>query len=309
MAAAPGRGRRLAAFAGYAAFAVVVFVAALVATFPVGQVTGRLTALVEARTGWHVEVAGARWLLPAGIGARTVTGTGPHGERVALGDVRLQVAPWKLKDGTVAVDHDIHAYGGRATGHLDVEPPVDDPGYRWKGEVRGLSLDALPPPPPEARVAAWAQDFHLAGTMDMTAEAGWRAAEPLRGQGSVDLTLSGFAVTLPKSPMGELKLPFGDVNGQARWQRGRVEVSDLTIEGDLVRGRGSGIVLAGRTPEVSRLDLRFTGTLGDAFPMRQMVVGMLKLEGDQVTITVKGTLARPLLFVNGRSVDRILAGG
>lgn len=309
MAAAPGRGRRIAALAGYAAFAVVVFLAALVATFPVGQVTGRVTALIEARTGWHVEVVGARWLLPAGLGARAVTGTGPHGEQVALGDVRLQMAPWKLKDGTVAVDHDIHAYGGRATGHLDVEPPAGDPGYRWKGEIKGLALDALPPPPPEMRVATWAQGFRLAGTLDMTAEAGWRAAEPIRGQGTVDLTLSGFAITLPKSPLGELKLPFGEVTGQARWQRGRVEVSDLSIDGDLVHGRGSGLVLAGRTPEVSRLDLRFTGTLGEAFPMRQMVVGMLKLQGDEVTITVKGTLSRPLLYVNGRSVDRILAGG
>jgi len=306
--ATPGRGRRIASLAGYAAFAVVVFLAALVATFPVGEVAGRLTALAESRTGWHLEVLGPHWLLPAGIGARGVTGTGPGGEQVSLGDVRLKLAPWALKDGTVAVDHDIHAYGGRATGHLDVEPPVDDPGYAWKGEVRGLSLDALPPPPPDVRVADWAKDFRLAGTLDMTAEAGWRAAEPIRGQGNVDLVLSGFAVTLPKSPLGELVLPFGEVNGQARWQRGRVEVSDLTIEGELLRGRGSGLVLAGRTPEVSRLDLRFTGTLGDAFPMRQMVVSMLKLEGENVTITIKGTLARPLLYVNGRSLDRILAG-
>jgi len=309
MAASTGRGRRIAGIAGYAAFALVVFLAALVATFPVGEVTGRLTALAESRTGWHVDVKAPRWLLPAGIAARGVTGTGPHGERVALDDVRLKVAPWALKDGTVAVDHDIRAYGGRATGHLDVEPPVNDPGYRWKGEIRALSLDALPPPPPELPVADWAKDFRLTGRLDLTAEAGWRAAEPIRGQGNVDVNLSGFAVTLPKSMLGERALAFGEVTGKARWQRGRVEVSDLTIEGDVVRGRGSGLVLAGRTPEASRLDLRFTGTLGDAFPMREMVVGMLKLTGEDVTITIKGTLARPLLYVNGRSVDRILTGG
>jgi hypothetical protein len=43
--------------------------------------------------------------------------------------------------------------------------------------------------------------------------------------------------------------------------------------------------------------------------MRQMVMSMLKLTEEDVTITIKGTLARPLLYVNGRSVDRILAGG
>jgi len=306
---AASRGRRIAVFAGYAIFAVVVFLVGLVATFPVGEVTGRLSALAESRTGWHVDVQGARWLLPAGIGAKGVTGVGPNGERVALDDVRLKMAPWKLTDGTVAVDHDVRGYGGRATGHLEVQPPVDDPGYAWKGRIKGLSLAALPPPPPELPVADWARDFRLAGTLDMTAEAGWRAAEPIRGQGNVDLTLSGFRITLPKSMLGDRALPFGEVNGQARWQRGRVEVSELTIDGDVVRGRGSGLILAGRTPEISRLDLRFTGTLGDAFPMRQVVMSMLKLTEEDVTITIKGTLARPLLYVNGRSVDRILAGG
>jgi type II secretion system protein N len=303
------KGRRIAALSGYAAFALVVFLAALVATFPVQEVTGRLSALAEARTGWHVDVQGAHWLLPAGIGATGVTGVGPNGEKVALDDVRLRMAPWKLKDGTVAVDHDVRAYGGRATGHLEVQPPTSDPGYAWKGEIKGLHLDALPPPPPEVPVADWARDWRLAGTLDLTAEAGWRSAEPIRGQGDVDLTLSDFVITLPKSNLGDRPLPIGEVTGKARWQRGRVEVSELNIDGDVVRGRGSGLLLAGRTPEVSRLDMRFTGTLGEAFPMRQIVMSMLKLTEEDVTITIKGTLARPLLYVNGRSVDRILAGG
>ena len=71
----------------------------------------------------------------------------------------------------------------------------------------------------------------------------------------------------------------------------------------------AGLVLLGRSPEVSRLDLRFTGTLEPGFPMRDLVTQFLNLKDARVTITIKGTVARPLLFVNGKSVDRLLQGG
>jgi len=300
---------RWAAVLGYVGFGGAVFVVALAATFPLEPVLGRLTALASARTGWAVQVQGPRWVFPAGLAARGLTGTGPGGEQVALGDVRLDLSPWRLRDGTVVVDHDVTAYGGRATGHLEVEDAFDQPGYRWRGEVKGVGLDKLPPAPPKMNLAPWAQGYKLEGSLDLDGEAGWRGDDPARGQGEGRLDISGLSLTLPKTPMGEMVLPFGQVGGQARWQRGRVEVSDLSIEGDLVRGQGSGLVLLGRTPEVSRLDLRFTGTLEPGFPMRDLVTQFLNLKDGRVTITVKGTVARPLLFVNGKSVDRLLQGG
>jgi len=300
---------RWAAVVGYVLFGVAVFVIALAATFPMEPVVGRLTALASARTGWAIQVQDPRWVFPSSLAARGLSGTGPNGEVVSLGDVRLDLSPWRLKDGTVVVDHDVTAYGGRATGHLEVEDAFKAPGYRWRGDVKGVGLDRLPPPPPKVNLAPWARGYKLEGRLDLDGSAGWRGDDPARGQGEGKVDISGLSLTLPKTPMGELVLPFGEVNGQARWQRGRVEVSDLTIEGDLVRGQGSGLVLLGRTPEVSRLDLRFNGTLEPGFPMRDLVTSFLNLKDARVTLTIKGTVARPLLFVNGKSVDRLLQGG
>lgn len=301
--------RRWVGVTGYVLFGVAVFGVALAATFPLEPVLGRLTALASARTGWTVEVTGPRWVFPSGLSARSLSGTGPAGEKVTLGKVRLQLSPWRLKDGTVVVDHDVTAYGGRAVGHLEVEDAFTAPGYRWRGDVKGLALNRLPPPPPKVTLAPWARDYKLAGSLDLDGGAGWRGDDPARGQGEGTVAVTGLSLTLPRTPMGEMVLPFGRVGGKAHWQHGRVELSDLTIDGDLVRGQGSGLLLLGRTPEVSRIDLRFTGTLESAFPMRDLVISFLNLKDDRVTLTVKGTFARPLLFVNGKSVDRLLKGG
>jgi type II secretion system protein N len=306
---AGGGKKRWLSVLGYVLFGVAVFVIALAATFPVQPVLGRLTALASARTGWNVEVNAPRWVFPAGLSATGLTGTGPAGEQVSLGDVRLDLHPWSLKDGSVVVDHDVTAYGGRAVGHLEVENAFGDPGYRWRGDVKDVALSQLPPPPSTVTLAPWAQGYKMEGRLTVDGGAGWRGDDPARGQGEGHLAVEGLSLTLPHTPMGEMVLPFGQVAGEARWQRGRVEVTDVTIDGDLVRGRGSGLVLLGRTPEVSRLDLRFTGTLGAAFPMRDLVTQFLALKDDRVTITLKGTVARPLLFVNGKSVDRLLRGG
>jgi type II secretion system protein N len=301
-------GIRWGRVAAYAAFGLAVFVAAFVATFPAGQVVQRLAAVAERHTGWTVQAEGTRWAFPAGIAVARLNGTAPSGAEVALERVNVRLAPFKLRDGTLALDHDLRGYGGRATGHLDVEDAFSEPAFLWRGEVKGLALAELPPPPPDVPMAPWARGYTLDGRLDLTASAGWRGDDAARGQGKADVELTGLSVVLPRTPLGSMTLPFGQVRGEAQWQRGRVELSSLTIEGDLVRGRGSGMVLLGRTPQVTRVDLRFTGTLEAGFPMREMVTALLNLQGDEVTITLKGTLARPLLFVNGKSVDRLLAG-
>jgi type II secretion system protein N len=309
MARAGGGALKWATVTAYVVFGLLVFVVALALTFPLEPAVGRLTALAAARTGWTVDVAGPRLTFPPGLAAREVTGTGPKGQQVALDAVRVRLAPWGLKDGAVVVDHDVDGYGGHASGRLEVEDAFQVPGYRWRGQVRGVALEKLPPPPPDVPVAPWAQGYKVSGSLDLDAKAGWRGDDFARGEGDGSLTLTGLTVVLPRTPAGALTLPFGDVRGQARWQRGRLEVQEMTIECDLVRGRGSGQVMLGRTPQVSRLDLRFTGTLEGGFPMRDMVVAVLNLKDGQVTITVKGTVARPLVFVNGKPVDRLLAGG
>lgn len=294
---------------GYVLFAVVVFVVALAATFPVQQVMQRVAAEAAERSGWELTVKGGVWDPPTGLYFDALSGTPPGGEPLTVRDVHLKFAPLRLKDRVLAVDHDLSGLGGRLSGHLEMGDDGDGRVGSWNGTLDGLALDRLPRFPAAVSKSPWVRDYSLDGVLSGDARAAWRDNQFARGNGETGFTIKGLQVNLPKAPVGALNLPLGDLTVQADWQRGRVELSEVTLTGSVVEGSGSGRILLGRTPQLTRVDLRFSGTLGQAFPMRGMVVGLLKSGEAPVTITVKGSLANPMLYINGKTVDRLLVGG
>ncbi|MBI5135833.1 MAG: type II secretion system protein GspN [Nitrospirae bacterium] len=299
---------RWGALAGYVLFGVAMFAVGLVVTFPLERVLGQLTAQVSAQTGWRVALGSARWQPPTGLRLGALTGTPPGGPALRLDRVALQVDPMRLKSGVLALDHVVKGYGATATGHLEVRGPQAEPGFEWKGAVKGLDLARMPLPPPGVPMAPWAAGMTMAGRMALEGAAGWRANQFLRGNGEATLQVTGLSVNLPTTALGVLELPLGEVSGEAKWQRGRVDLTGLTVNGELGHAEGSGRILMGTTAQTTRIDLRFNAELGAGFPMRDIVAGMVGGADKPVAIGVKGTLANPVMYVNGRPLSRFMMG-
>ncbi|MFQ5509113.1 MAG: type II secretion system protein GspN [Leptospirillia bacterium] len=312
MAVAKSGGKRIrvAGVLLYSLYAVMVFLVGMAVTFPVADVTGRVAALVKSHTGWQVDGVGPHWRPPASLYFSGMNIESPGGTGLGVRDLRLNAALGGLSDGNIQVDHGFGVYGGRVEGLLEAtDMNTNEPGFRWKGTVDGLSLADMPLPPPGVPLAPWAEGVGFTGKASLSGQTAWRGEDAARGNGSANITLSELSVSLPKAPMGTLELPFGEVTGRLTWQRGRVDIADLSIQGSLVSGRGQGTVLVGRTPQTSRIDLRLIGAIEPNFPYRGFITSLLKSSGDEMTVTVKGTLARPMLYVNGKTINQIMAGG
>ncbi len=295
-------------YLAYTAYTVLIFCVGLVLTFPMDKVAERLVATAGERTGWHFEVVGADWMPLTGLKMDALIGTPPGGEPMLVQDVRLGVAAGKLRQGTLLLDHRANLFGGDLSGLLEATDLKKSAAYTWSGQVNQLNLAELPAPPKTTPLGVWMDGATLEGKVDASGQAGWRRNELLRGNGDMTIGADGLVIHLARSPLGAINLPLGDIDARLTWQRGRVEVQSLTIQGKVVKGEGSGRIVVGRTAAVSRLDLRFTGTLEESFPMRDIVAGMLKSKGEPVTISLRGTLANPILYVNGKTINQLMAG-
>jgi len=163
-------------------------------------------------------------------------------------------------------------------------------------------------PPPGVPSQPALEGMSLTGEVSADGAMGWRGDRPLRGNGELSVQIADLVVALAKSPLGALNLPLGHVDGTFTWQRGRIEVVNLSVDGDVVNARGSGRIIVGSTPRNTRLDLRLKGDLGNAFPMADVVKALLKTKGKPVTISLKGTMEVPVLYINGRTLDRLMLG-
>ncbi len=308
MAVNEGGSMRWGAWVGYTLFAVLMFLAGLVLTFPLEQVVKRLVSRTAAETGWNIIAKGPALQPPFTLRFSRLGGQPPDGPALVLSDVNIRLRPMGLKDDLLILDHTAKGYGGRLTGHLEVEGPATEPGYKWEGALERVDLAKLPLKISELTTEPWAEGMTVAGRFSADGGAGWRADQVMRGNGELNLSLDDLVIQAPKTPMGKMSLPVGTVTGRVGWQRGRIDITDLVLEGDLLQARGSGRIMLGTTPRQTRLDLRLTGQLGGAFPMRELVIGMLKTKGKAVTITLKGDMANPVLYVNGKTLNRLMLG-
>ncbi len=308
MAANEGKSVRWGALIGYTLFAVLVFLAGLVATFPVERVSQLVAARVTKQTGWKLTLKGAALGLPSTLRFDRVATEPPAGPALALNDVALRVDLMQLKRQVIAVDHEATGYGGTLKGHLEVAGPKDEPAYQWQGKLARIDLARLPLPPPGVPLAPWAEGLTVAGTLSSNGAIGWRSNQVLRGNGELDLEAQDIVIVAPTTPMGKMTLPVGQLTGRIKWQRGRLDVTDLILDGDLVQARGNGRIMMGPTPRQTRLDLRLSGELGSAFPMRELVSGLLQTKDKPVTITIRGNMANPQLYINGKTINRLMLG-
>lgn len=301
---AHGRAMKVMTISAYVLYALAVFAVGLLVTFPVQEVAGRVAVMAADRTGWQFKVDGVRWVPPTELRVATLVAAPPTGDAVRLSDARLDFSPMRLREGVIAVRHDLALYGGRLSGYLDVEGRGRNAGYTWEGFVKEMDLSQVPLSAPGKRPAPWVDGLVVAGKASAEGAAAWRGDEFARGVGRAMITANGFSMTGLKSRLGPIDLPLGDVEGKVSWQRRSLDVESLTVKGDVLTGEGAGRITMGSSPLTTRLDLRIQATLGDKFPLRELVLGMAGAkEGEPLTIAVRGSLANPAVYMNGKPMN------
>ncbi|MDH5526919.1 MAG: type II secretion system protein GspN [Nitrospirota bacterium] len=301
---AQGKAMKVVAVSAYVVYGVLVFAIALMVTFPVQEVAGRVAMLAADRTGWQFKVDGVRWVPPAELRVANLEASPPKGDPLRLADARLEFSPMRLREGVIAVRHDMSLYGGRLSGYMDVEGRGRDAGYTWEGFVREMDLSQVPLSAPGKAPAKWADGLLVTGKGSAEGAAAWRGEEWMRGVGRATLTANGLNLTGLKTQLGAMDLPLGDIEGKISWQRRSLDVESLVVKGDILSGEGAGRITMGSSPLTTRLDLRIQATLGDKFPMREIALGMAGArEGDPITIAVRGSLATPAVYMNGKPMN------
>lgn len=298
------RAMKVLTFSGYALYALAVFAVGLLVTFPVQEVAGRVAVLAADRTGWQFKVDGVRWVPPTELRVATLEASPPKGDVVRLSDARLDFSPMRLREGVIAVRHDMALYGGRLSGYLDVEGRGRNAGYTWEGFVKEMDLSRVPLTAPGKKAAQWVDGLVVAGKASAEGAAAWRGEEFMRGVGRATINANGFSMTGLKSRLGAIDLPLGDIEGKVSWQRRSLDVESLIVKGEVLSGEGAGRITLGSSPLTTRLDLRIQATLGEKFPLRELVLGMAGArEGEALTIAVRGSLANPAVYMNGKPMN------
>jgi len=306
---AKDKAMKIVGFAAYVLFAVLVFLLGLVITFPVQEVAQRVTALASDRTGWQFQVHGVRWVPLAELRMARLDATPPKGAPVRVERVSLNFAPMRLREGVISVQHDMQLYGGGLAGHLDVEGQGVNAAYTWSGKWQGLDLSTVPLTAPGATPGGWVGGMTVTGRSNLDGSAAWRGQEVLRGNGRATVDAHNLLLKDLLTPLGKLNLPLGEVQAKIAWQRGRLDVESLTMDGDLLKGEGSGRITVGSTSLTTRLDMKFQATLGPAFPMRDVVRAMVKAGDGPVSVAIRGPIESPSVYINNVALDQLMLKG
>ncbi len=305
---APKKGRRWGIWLLYGLFGLVMFTVGLVWTFPVEALVQQVVRQVSDQSGWQVRAKGSTLHLPFTLAVDQLDLTPSSSDQaIELRKVNVALSPLKLRGGITELDLESSVLGGNVAGLLTIEGDVRaQPSFRWDGTARALDLAQLPPLTRQMDVPPNIVGMSVTGVADMDVESAWRDREAIRGNGDINLRLKTLVVKVPNTPMGPISVPLGDVSAHVTWQRGRAEVESLTIDGEAMQATGGGWALLGRNARLTRLNLQLEGTLGAKFPMQQLVTGMLG--SGPLTLTIKGTAAQPVLYVNGKPLARLLGG-
>lgn len=281
---------------GLLSYALVLILIFLYLTFPYQKAEARLIALLEETLLCRIQVGESERLFPLGLAWRQVSLSPQEG---LPGDLRLdhvaaEVRLWPLLSRRVEMDILVRAYGGDAQGLLVAQRRDGKIQYRLEETAQNLDLEAL------------GKDLALGlgGRLRMTLETAWEDENILQSVGAGQIELLEARLQPGRVRGIELPdLPFLRVAGQFQLRNGLLTLQDFQAEGPLVDAMGGGTLLLRNRMADGILnfsaDLGVKEELQRKFPLMEMISNGT----NPVKVSIKGTIRRPLISVNGISLN------
>lgn len=275
----------------YAIFTVVVFLIALVATFPHELVLNRALRGATGRSPFEVETGASRlgWTLAYGIDSLRVRLRDVDGDPLLSAEA-LSLSPSRLgllRGHPYPLGFDASLYGGTLHGVVDPRPAS----FAVNATLEGVDLSRYTGARP------WL-DGRLRGRLEGAVALDGAGRGPAAATGTVALRVPGL--TLEGGKIRGITVPdlhFADVHVNGTVKNARLEIHELVADGQEIGLRGEGNVLVRDPIDASVLSLALTITPAAGAPDGlKLAINMIpgtSAEGGARRVSVIGTLGRP----------------
>jgi type II secretion system protein N len=285
-----GSGRRTP-LVWYGLYTFALFVVCFVATFPHDLLLRRALTGVSAAMPVRIDAGGGSlgWTLAYGIDSLRVGARDGDGEPFLLAET-LRFAPSRfglLRGNPYPLGIDATLYGGSLRGVVDARPAH----FAVNATLEGIDLARY------TGLRPWV-DGSIRGRLEGAVALDGGGRGPAAATGTVRLRIVGL--TLEGAKIRGITAPdlhFNEVHLNGTVKNGRLEVDDMSADGQEIALRGEGNVLL-REPLASSvlgLDLLVTPAAGASDGLK-MMINMLpgtSGEGGGRRVAVSGTLGRP----------------
>ncbi len=275
----------------YALFTVVVFLIALVATFPHELLVNRVLRSATGRSAFQVETGASRlgWTLAYGIESLRVRLRDTDGDPLLAAEA-LHLSPSRfglLRGQPYPLGFAASLYGGSLRGVVDPRPAS----FAVNATLEGVDLSRYTGAHP------WL-DGRLRGRLEGAVALDGAGRGAAAAAGTVVLRIPGLSlegarirgITVPD-------LHFTDVHANGTVKNARLEIDELVADGQEIVLRGDGNVLLRDPLDASVLSLALTITPGAGAPDGlKLAINMIpgtSGEGGARRVSVIGTLGRP----------------
>ncbi len=288
--------RHLFLVAGYGAYCALLLLIFFILTFPYGSLQRWMIHELEKATDASIAVDRFERIYPLGIAWWNVSILhAPDQKRPVELDLvqgRLYLIP--LLQGKIEVDTLVEGYGGRLRGGLSLERQGESMRFYTQQTAQEVDLGSLPLGLP----------FKLRGVAGLNLEAQWLDRGVVRGQASSTVELR--AAELSSMVFNGIEIPdlaFSRVLARMTLENGVVKIEDFRAQGSQMEASGSGTFVPRNRPEDGLLNLSIQARVKDEFQRQFPMIGMLGDRMDAIQVTVKGTLRKPLVSVNGMPIN------
>lgn len=288
--------RQLGFILGYGLYFLLLIVIFFCLTFPYQKLEGLLVAMLEQALSSEIEVRESRWDFPLGLdwsGVLLQPRTGFKGGVVVdRASAKVYVLPLFRRH--VEMEFLVEAYGGKIRGNVSIQQGDGKAQYYFQESAQDLELRAMGLDLP----------FDLSGRLKLDLEATWQDQDILHGSGTGSLELLNFQTQ--KGSVGGWEVPalsFGKAAASLTLKNGMVSAEGFNAQGPDLEASGQGTLLIRDPLSEGLLNVALRVSVKEALREKFPVLAMMGDQRNPVEISVKGTLRRPLISVNGVPVN------
>ena len=288
--------RRIFSVLAYLSYGVVLVLVFLYLTFPFGKIDALLTSKMGEVLACRIQVGESERLFPLGLAWREVSVDSCRDleGRLRIDRVTAQVHLLPLFSRRIEIDILTHAYGGEVRATLEAQRREDHIQYRLKKTGRDLDLEAI------------GSDLALGlkGRLQFDLETSWEDQDLERAVGFGDVELLEAELQAVSIRGIEVPaLPFLRIAARLNLRNSLVTLQDFRAEGSFIEAAGRGTVLFRNHWSDGILNLTSDIQVKEAFRQRFPLAGLVSGGQNPMKVIIKGTLRRPVVSVNGMSLN------